>query len=441
MKKLLFIIVCLAAASGISYGADVKSAYTLTEIIAFGLRNNPQLSAVARDADLGTYGVASAKAEKLPRVNLGAGMTRHYLPTPVTPITGSPFQGVRFPEFDTQIYDAGVFFSIPLYRGGQLDRAVGIAEIGKAAAEDAFRSSGQELVFNLTSVYFKIMQLEKLLALQEETVRQLEAHKKDVEQFLLAGTVPRLDLMKTETELSHGRLGVLLARNSIGSAYDLLRTLMGLEDGELMISIVPERYSEDPDPDMKKCTAAALSGRPDYLALLKRRQAAEERVGLAEGKRLPSVNLAGEYTERSGAGLDFEENWFVTLRLSFPLFDGGLIRTEVERMKAEAEKARDEERIMRNRIIREVRDSIRNIGNAKERVFISLSSVESARENLRVERLRYEAGTGTSTEVIDAQASFLRAETDHHQAQYDYNIAQASLKKAVGEDAYTEALR
>jgi outer membrane protein len=69
---------------------------------------------------------------------------------------------------------------------------------------------------------------------------------------------------------------------------------------------------------------------------------------------------------------------------------------------------------------------------------VSDKAIETARENLRIERLKYETGAGTSTDVIDAQTALLRAETDYHQAVYDKNIAIASLKRAIGEDVHGE---
>ncbi len=53
-----------------------------------------------------------------------------------------------------------------------------------------------------------------------------------------------------------------------------------------------------------------------------------------------------------------------------------------------------------------------------------------------MEKLKYNTGAGTSTDVIDAQTVLLRAETDHYQALFDREIAFAYLKKAIGEDEY-----
>lgn len=127
------------------------------------------------------------------------------------------------------------------------------------------------------------------------------------------------------------------------------------------------------------------------------------------------------------------------MRLSVPIFDGGLIRSEISKEKKEMEKVREEERALRLDIIREIKDSYLNIENAGERIGVSQKAVEEAKENLRIEVLRYETGSGTSTDVIDSQTMLLRAETDYLQAIYDKNIAIASLRRAISEDIYEEA--
>ena len=92
-----------------------------------------------------------------------------------------------------------------------------------------------------------------------------------------------------------------------------------------------------------------------------------------------------------------------------------------------------EERQARMNISREVRDARLSVANASDRIEVARAAIESAREAVRVERLKFGVGSGTTTDVIDAQTALLRAESDHYQALYDREIALASLRKAMGE--------
>lgn len=164
----------------------------------------------------------------------------------------------------------------------------------------------------------------------------------------------------------------------------------------------------------------------------------EERIKIAQGKRYPDIYAAGQYGGQAGNEFAFKENWYIGVRLSIPVFDGGLIQAEVDRERTELQKAREEERALRQTITREVRDAHLALANAEERIAVTEKAIESARENVRVEVLKYDTGAGTSTDVIDAETASVRAKADYFQALFDKETALAYLKKATGEDWYGE---
>ena len=417
--------------------------YNLAQIIRYALKNNPNLKMTGKDIEIEQYEIDTAKANRMPKIDLGGGVTRFRYETPLTPAVIIPpiGAGTEFPVYRRTIWDAGVSFKLPLFRGGRLYRAVTVTEMKKAIAEDVYRMNRQELVYNLTSVFYKIVQLEKLLVANEQTTKQLESHKKNVELFLKTGAVAKLDLLKTDVELSHAIENKLVVKNNLASTYELLKALMGVDDMDTEILVISENTMDKSYPALEESMNKAFSQRHDYKALTKKRLIGEERVKIAEGKRLPEIFAAGEYVTKAGQQTSFKENWNYGVRFSVPLFDGGLIRSEINKEKAGLEKVKEEERSLRLLINREVRDAHLHIANAHERIEVTTKAIESARENVRVESLKYDTGAGTSTDVIDAQTALLRSETDYYQAIFDRETALAYLKKAVGEDEYDGEVR
>jgi outer membrane protein len=408
--------------------------FDLPSAIQFALRNNPSLRSAQRSIEAEAYGIETAKADRLPKFDLGSGITRYRYPTPLTPIViEPPLVEVTLPDFEKTIYDGGISFRLALFRGGRIVRNIRIAEMRKSMAEDNYGAARQDLAYNVTSVYHKILQLQRLLVSNEASVNQLERHRKDVEEYLRAGTVARVDLLSTEVELAHARQNALMVRNNLQSALELLRNLMGLDEPEAVISIVEPPSVERSYPSDEEAIGAALKERPDYRAIAKKQRIAEERVKAAQGKRLPDVSAAGEYVKRAGENTDAKENWYVGARMTFPLFDGGLITAEIGREKVELEKVKEEERATRLSIVREVKDARLTIASASDRLKAAQVAIDSAREALRVERLKYDTGAGTNTNVIDAQTALLRAETDRYQAIYDREVGFALLRKSMGE--------
>jgi len=428
----LCLSVCLAA----------ESSFDLPSVIAYGKEHNPNLRIAQRGIQSGQFGIDAARSDLLPKVNFGSGATRFRYPTPLTPIVieaprTPSLQALTgffedLPDFERTIYDASASFTLPLYRGGRIVRNLRIARTRKALAEDNYAASLQDLVYNLTSTYHKILQLQKLLESNRAQVEQLELHKRDVEAFLKAGTAPRLDFLKTEVDLAHARDGVIAVKNNLEAAFSLLRELMGMDETSPPFSIVEQSLSRAAYPSDEEAINTALAKRPDFRAVARRKKIAEDQIRVAQGKWLPDISGTGQYIKRAGDSTTFKEDYYFGVSLTIPVFDGGLIRSEVNADKIELEKIKEEERAMRLSISRELKDARIAIDDASDRMSVAEAALESAREALRVEHLRYETGAGTTTDVIDAQTALLRAETDSFQAAYDREIGFASLKKGMG---------
>jgi len=411
--------------------------FTISDAIAYALKNNPKVRISAKDIETETYGIDAAQAERMPKIDFGSSASRYRYPAPLTPpVISGPFgAGLDIPEYSRNVYEAGGSLKLPIFKGGRLHKAVVVAELKKAIAEDNFITSQQELIFNLSSVFYKIAQLEKLLTATDGTVKQLEAHKRDVKLFYKTGAVPYIDFLKTEVQLSYAVEQRLAVKNSLESAYELMKTIMGMDDMGQRIAIVYHKITPESLPSLEESIAKSIGQRPEYKAVIKKKTIFEERVKIAQGKRLPDIYVGGEYGGKAGDSLGFKENWYFGAKLSVPIFDGGLISAEVNRERAELQKVLEEERSIKLAITREVRDAHLNITHARERTDVARKTIESARENARIESLKYRTGAGTNTDYLDAQTDLLRTEADYYRAFFDEEIARASLRKATGEIA------
>jgi outer membrane protein len=412
--------------------------FTLQETLAYALQYNPKVRISAKDIEIENYGIDAAQAERMPRIDFGSGASRYRYPAPLTPpVISGPFgAGLDIPEYSRNIYEAGGSFRLPIFKGGRLYRAVLVAELRKAIAQENLVTSKQDLIYNLSSVFFKIAELEKLLVATDGNVKQLEAHKRDVELFFKTGAVPYLDLLKTDVQLAYAIEQRLSVKNNIESAYELIKNLMGMDDMERRIAIVYHEATSPAPPFLEESLAKALAQRPEYKAIAKKKKIFEERVKIAQGKRLPDVYVGGDYSGKAGDSFAFKENWFFGARLSIPVFDGGLISAEVNKERTELQKVLEEERSLKLTITREVRDAYLNIAYARERTETARKAIESAKENVRIERLKYQTGAGTNTDYLDAQTDLLRTEADYYRSFFDEEIARAFLRKAIGDETY-----
>ena len=438
MKRIpRFIIFALAAsvlsASGVAAQDSPGTAFGLSSLLQYAIRHNPALRMTEKNIEIEDQGLKAAQADRMPRIDITGGYTRYRYPAPLTPIviTGLPLASTDFPDFERNVYDGFATFSLPLFKGGRLMRGVTIAELRRSMARDFHTRNLHELIYNVTAVYYKLAQLDELLSASQAQVKGLEAHRRDAESSLKAGTAPKLDLLKADTELGAAVERRIQTGNNIANTKELLRSLIGMDDpGELVISLDDRQAMNG--AVMNADLEGALAARPDYKAASTKVKMLEERVASARGKRLPDIYGAGDYGGKAGDRFSFKENWSVGVRLLLPVFDFGRIGAEIDREQLELAKAKEEQRALRLAIARELKEAKTAIINADERITVSEKAVLSAKEQVRIEDLRYRSGDNTSTDVINAEAALIRSRADHSQARFDRYIAVASLKKAMG---------
>ncbi|OPX96735.1 MAG: Outer membrane efflux protein BepC precursor [Syntrophorhabdus sp. PtaB.Bin047] len=429
----LFIVSALAAVVLVPGTTMAQESFTLPSLLAYAAKHNPALRMAQRNVEIEGEGIRAAQADRMPRIDLTGGYTRYRYPAPLTPIviTSLPMLASDLPDFEKNVYDGFATFSVPLFKGGRLMRGVAIAELKRSMARDFHTRNLHELIYNVTAVYYKLAQLHELLRASEAQVKGLESHRRDVELALKAGTAPKLDLLKADTELGAAIERKIQTRNAITNTRELLKTLIGMDDPGDPIIV----FDDSPPPGGSVAKAdleGALAARPDYRAAQSKVKMLEERVASAQGKRLPDIYGAGDYGGKAGDRMSFRENWSVGVRLFLPIFDFGRIGAEIDRERLELMKAKEEQRALRLTIARELKEAETSILDADERIAVSEKAVLSAKEQVRVEDLRYRSGDNTSTDVINAETALIRSRADLFQARFDRRVAVASISKAMG---------
>jgi outer membrane protein TolC len=190
---------------------------------------------------------------------------------------------------------------------------------------------------------------------------------------------------------------------------------------------------------------------PEPLALETAWQAAEERrpeiriidselriTGHRETVRraefFPTLFAEGGYNYTQNRYQVHPDNWSVTGGLKINLFSGGSTRAELAKLSLRATQLQEQRRKLVEDLRFEVQQYYLEETNARENVITARDAVGQAEENLRINRLRYEAGLGTATDVLDAIALRTLAEKNYCKALYDLRRARAALLYAMGED-------
>ncbi|BBO66393.1 transporter [Desulfosarcina alkanivorans] len=335
---------------------------------------------------------------------------------------------------DRDQYKAGLVIRQPIFTGGRLDAARKASQYSRDAQAQENRALEEEVVFQVTRAYRTAQLAEAFQGVAVEAVDLLEMHEHDVAILVEKGANPEIDLLRTRTELANARKELNGADNAVDLAYSALKHLLSIPLTESVKLTEALALSPRPEADLSSLTELALSQRPELSAIDSKVAAAEQALKAAKGEYLPTIALEGRYEYMEGDFRDLEggDHWTVGIGAQLPLWNWGKTAAKVREARSQRAQVSIQRDKTTDRIRLEVRQAFLNIGKAEKNIDAAESALKTAKEAYRQARARYRAGEGTNTDVLDVRTALSRAEANHTQALFDYNVALAALHRAVG---------
>lgn len=409
---------------------------TLAEAITVALANNPEVAAVGWDHRAARERKEQALAERLPKFSV-AGSYAHHLdeqrPLPVRQ-PGDPAILSR------DIVSGDLVLTMPIYTGGRLVNEIEAAKLLQEAAGHRLARSRQELVFNVSSVFFGILAQREVIESLEFSIRTLEEHLKRVDALLSAQKAAKVDRLRTEVRLADLQQRLVQENNVITIQHSAMASLLGSASRGQTLAVRGdlEMEQEASVPDFEKALAVAWSDRDDYLAAKSALEAQARKVDAARAGYSPVISLQGSYGGRwatgstIGTGDKLDDLGRIGVGLGMLIFDGGQVNAQVREQRANLIATRERLRKLELQVRLEIETALLNISSSRERVKAIQTSIEQARESLRVEQEKYDLGKGAIVDVLDAQSALLDSQTNYSRALADHHVALAQLKLAMG---------
>lgn len=454
VARLLALGACLAVAAFPSALLPAeKKALTVEDAVTLGLGRHPVLKAGAAGVEAAAARAREASAARLPALKLAGGYTRlsEVPPFEVSLPFGSllppsvPGKFVVSPSFFNQ-YALRASVQQPLFTGFRLKNAVAAARLQEQAAAEDLSGDRGEVAFAVRSAYWNLYKAREFAKAAAENAARIRAHLADVANFLEAGLATRSDILRAEARLANADLASLEASDAAEIAGTSLASLLGLPlDTELETTTVPESVASPPGTlDATEAGASgrielALSRRPERQALDFRAKSAEAGIRIARSGRLPQVFLSGSYLYMNPNPRllpnkdEFYGTWDIGISVSFDLWNGGQTRQQEIQARARLDQSRAALAAIDDRITLEVKQAGLGVGQAGMRIEAAERATAQAEENLRVMTDRFREGVALSADVLDAEALLLEARTRRIRALADLALAEARLRRALGD--------
>lgn len=425
MTSLRGALLAAAGLAAVTTGVPAQ-ADTLREALVETYNTNPTLQAARSNQRATDEGVPIARAPGLPSANVTA--------------THIEFVRRSANSFTAPERNLGVNgqLLVPIYSGGAVKNNIKAAEQRVAAGRATLRNT-QSLVFSqAVAAYMDVLRTEALAALAANQVEVLAVNLEATSDRFEIGDLTRTDVAQSQSRLAVAQGDLQLAQANLIAARETYLQLIGRAPGELdappPLPGLPETVGE--------AIVTALENNPDLIAAKERAQAAGFDTKVAGSGRLPTVGVFanGDYSNFFGTlggpiSQDFsqqETTANVGVRLTIPLFQGGLPAARQRQAGAREAAALDQVIETERSVIRDTRATFSNWQAANAVIESSKTAVEAADLSLEGVRAENSIGNRSILDVLNAEQELLSARAQLVTARRNAYIAGFNLLALMG---------
>jgi outer membrane protein TolC len=290
------------------------------------------------------------------------------------------------------------------------------------------------LAVQTARVFYSVLYLEQSARVQDEQIEALQGHLESTGKRVAAGTATDLDALTTRVRVAMAQGQRIDIENAVQKQRTVLRQLMNAPADEVL-TLRGEFRADSSSVDADSLVRLALAGRPEIALARDAEQTARLQVRLAGLGRMPALRLNVSYGSKNGYIPDLDRmraNWAAGIRAEMPVWEGGRIGRQEEEAKAQL-RAEEAHRLDVERQIRtDVEQAAADAEAAQAKIRISEVQLMQARDAAAMARNRYETGSVTNLDLLDAEAAESTARLAKLQALFKSVVSRIELNRAAG---------
>jgi len=280
-----------------------------------------------------------------------------------------------------------------------------------------------------------LSELNERLFLAEKTLASRVESYRIFTRRVEVGSTSRLNLTQVAVLLTQAQSLVAQLEQDRAAQEHRLAMLVGTQLSETTLR---QRLSSIEAPASLRAGMPSdlLINRPDIMAAEHQLRAAHANIGAARAAFFPRIALTGSVgtasAELGGLFNNGSHAWTFAPSLSLPLFDGGLRNSNLQLAEARRHIAvLNYEKTIQS-AFRDVSDALSARVWISYQVDIAATTLAVQTERARLSALRYDNGSASFLEVLDAQRDLLTAQQQLVQLQRALSTSNVSLYSALG---------
>lgn len=325
----------------------------------------------------------------------------------------------------------------------------------------SFEAQVNDAILQVIVEYWTAVQARGSFDVEQRSLALAESSYQHDRRALELGALPPLDIYRSQSEVAARRVQAIQSEYALKQAQEALRFTIGVDQDPALAALDLDLV-EKPDPegemeniDPVEVLNKALSARPEIAAASDALANDETGIRVAHNALKPDLSLTGFYQSAGIGGNEYNLNtgqliapgglgasYSQLFGFGFPGYGGTLtLNLPIRNRAAKANLgsalvARRHDlyasQMTREQIVRQVKDAVHLLEEAKLTLAAGKTSLDLARKSLAADQRKYELGAETNFFVLDSQTRLAQSELDLLQTQINYQIARATVDRATG---------
>ena len=334
-------------------------------------------------------------------------------------------------------YGAGISLNQNLFNSGNNARNVRQSNNNYLIAKENERQSKSRIISNVYTYYYQFLKNKELFTIAEKNLELSSRQLELVERRYNLGSVSKTDYLKASVQYGTARSTLLSRKLNRDNSEQTLKNSMGLLEQDIELKIRDKVNIELIIPDFNEAYEIMVGNSPELRILDAQIETAQLNLRSSWGSSLPSLNLSvgmNAYSNEQVTSEFFNDNYIksANLTLSIPIFSGLKNRNSVEISKIRFGQSKMMYDSSRKDAKVSLSSLINTLKNYEELIPIYEEVLISAEEDLRLAQNKYELGSATILELLDAQLAVLQASSTLVTTKYDAAIQLANLDGLLG---------
>ncbi len=418
---------------------------TLNKLIKLSMEHSPDVDISRLNVQSATERIKQAEGDRLPLLNLSAGISRIDTDNPNVLGNGIPIGG----KVGGGLASAVLSASQLVYDFGRTKGRVDSRSHEYSAIDKEMRITIQKKVFSVKRDYFEILKSKSAIRIQKENVKISKEQLNRAERYFKAG-------MKTNVDISNAQVILFDAQQSLKRAEynkklsitQLIKTVGYVPyRGEFRIAHkkvpmpTPSRNLPRSGVTLTALENYALEHRYELQQQESLIKSSEALVKSQKADYYPTITFdaaaLAQSLDSNDLGLNLvhpDSNWQMGINAHWNLFEGFKTDSRVQEAKINKLKSMSNKEIVKLQIKKEVADSYFLLKQAKDIMQLSEGLVKSSKLKFNQIQRLYESDLADYLELQDAQKDYVNSMTSLANSYYDYYIALALVDLSIGKE-------